>query len=146
LLFNPTWFVAIQLILLNFLTLNIGISLLNYLELQERKKHTSNSSTEANTKPPTLTLASDPLHTSAPSLQDELVAKAMEIIHIARMGAQDELEKSQGTCRNLEDEVKAVTARRDMMGRDLGREREWIRLLELTLKSHDIPFPPYLFP
>jgi hypothetical protein len=83
--------------------LNIRISLLNYLELQECKKHNSNSSSESNMKPPTLTLAFDPLHTSAPSLQDKLVAKALEIIHIARMGAQDELEKSQGMCHNLKD-------------------------------------------
>lgn len=70
-----------------------GISLLNYLELQEHKKHTSNSSTEANIQSLTLTSASDPLHTSAPSSQDELVAKALEIIQIARRVAQDELEK-----------------------------------------------------
>ena len=48
-----------------------GISLLNYLELQECKKHTSNSSTEANIQSLTLTSASDPLHTSTPSSQDE---------------------------------------------------------------------------
>lgn len=58
---------------------------------------------------------------------------------------QEEIEVLKGACLNLEDEVKAVTARRDLMGRDLGREREWIRLLELTLKNHAIAFPPYPF-
>lgn len=67
------------------------------------------------------------------------------MISIARKMAEDELEKLQGTCLNLEDKVRAVTARRDLMSEELGREREWIRLLELKLDSHGIPFPPYPF-
>ena len=47
---------------------------------------------------------------------------------------------------DLECEVKAVTAHRDLMGQDLVREREWIRILELMLKDHAIAFPMYPFP
>lgn len=94
-------------------------------------------------RPLTPTPASDCPLTTSP--QDEVVAKVLEFINIARKGVQDEIEKLQGTCLSLEDEVRAVTARRDLMGQDLGREREWIRLLEMTLKTHAIPFPPYPF-
>ena len=90
---------------------------------------------------PTLASADRPPASS----QDELEAKALEIINIARKGVHDELKKLKATCLKLEDEIMAVTARRDLMGHDLGREHEWIRVLELTLKSHGIPFPPYPF-
>ena len=125
------------MILVKYLTHNLGISQSDYLELQERQKKKTFSGA-SDTGPSTLTPPALP--------QDELVAKAaLEIINIARNVVQEEVEVLKGTCLNLEDEVKAVTARRDLMGRDLGREREWIRLLELTLKNHGIPFPPYPF-
>lgn len=109
--------------------------------MQERKKATGNSSA-GDKMPSTLVLTSDCTSTSS---QDELLNLAVEITKIARKGVQDELDKVKQTCLNLEDEVRAVTARRDLMGQDLSREREWIRLLEVTLKTNSIPFPPYPF-
>jgi hypothetical protein len=107
--------------------------------LQERKKKTTNSSAgDLRISSPTLTSNSRP-----PSPQEELEAKVLEVINLIRKGVQDDLEKLQGTCLNLENEVIAVTSRRDLMEKELGREREWIRLLEITLKTHAIPFPPY---
>ena len=92
--------------------------------MQEHKKETGNSSG---------------------SPQDELLTLAVEITKVARKGVQDELDKLKQACLNLEEEVRAVTARHDLMGQDLSCEREWIRLLEVTLKTNSIPFPPYLF-
>jgi hypothetical protein len=74
------------------------------------------------------------------------MAKVLEIIHIVKKDTWNELQELRTTCLNLEGEVKAVTARRDLMGQDLVREREWIRILELTLKDHAIAFPMYPFP
>jgi hypothetical protein len=125
----------------NYLTHILDISFAHYQEMQDRQKKTVSSNT-TDRRPSTPTLIPDCAPTSP---QDELVAKALEIINLARKGVQDELDNLQGSCRNLKEEVKAVTARRDLMGLDLGREREWIRLLELTLKSNAIPFPPYPF-
>jgi hypothetical protein len=88
----------------NYLTPNLGISFNNYLELQQHKKQTADSCAD-DTRAPTPSLTYD-----CPP-QDELVATALEIINIARKGVQEKLEKLQGTCLSLEDEVRAVTAR-----------------------------------
>lgn len=74
------------------------------------------------------------------------MAKVLEIIHIVKKDTWNELQELRTMCLNLESEVKAVTARRDSMGQALVREREWIRVLELTLKDHAIAFPMYPFP
>lgn len=122
---------------MNYLTRSLAISFSHHLELQERKKKKvqdarASTPTPASECPPT-------------SPQDEVLAKALEIVNIARKGMQEELENLQGTCLTLKDEVIAVTARWDLMVEDLGHEHEWIRLLELTLKTHAIPFPQYPF-
>jgi hypothetical protein len=93
-------------------------------------------------RPSTPTLTSD---RELLSPLDDLAEKVLDIIFITKTGVQAEVEILKRTCQNLEDEVRGITARRDMMAQDLGREREWIRLLEMTLKTHAISFPPYPF-
>lgn len=54
-----------------------------------------------------------------PQPNSELMAKVLEIIHIVKKDTWNELQELRMTCLNLEGEVKAVTARRDLMGQDL---------------------------
>ena len=41
----------------------------------------------------------------------------------------------------LEGDLQVVTARRDAAFKELAAEREWIRILELTLRNNEIPLP-----
>ena len=41
----------------------------------------------------------------------------------------------------LEGDLEVVTARRDAAFRELATEREWVRILELTLRNNEIPLP-----
>ena len=41
----------------------------------------------------------------------------------------------------LEGDLEVVTARRDSAFRELAAEREWVRILELTLRNNEIPLP-----
>ena len=41
----------------------------------------------------------------------------------------------------LEGDLQVVTARRDAAFRELAAEREWVRILELTLRNNEIPLP-----
>jgi len=51
-----------------------------------------------------------------------------------------------GVCtQRLEGDLQIVIARRDAAFRELAAEREWVRILELTLRENEIPLPKHTF-
>ena len=118
LLKSSTRFVLVILFnLRKFSDINLGISQLHHLELQACQNNNANSDLGAgDVRPSTLTILSGCQQKCACLCEDKIVAKALEIIGIARKAVQADLEELKKTCLNLEDEVKAVTARQDLMG------------------------------
>jgi len=70
-----------------------------------------------------------------------LTIKVLEIIRLAREMGDNELDDLRKRCLNMEDELCAVQAQRDSLSQNLIHEQDRIRLLEIILNAHNIPFP-----